>query len=62
MKRAIVTQTFRDIKEGALREYGSAFLVDDERGEYLRQQGLVELRDAAPEPAPAPKKRATKKK
>jgi len=57
MKQATVNQSFHDLKEGTFRKAGGVFLVDDERGLYLAQLGLVSLKDVAPE-----KKRATPKR
>ena len=49
MKQATTVVSFTDLKEGALREVGDAFLCDEERGEYLAALGLVQLKDAPEE-------------
>lgn len=57
MKEATVIQSFHDIKEGTFRKAEGVFLVDDERGQYLADLGLVSLKDA-----PAKKKATAKRK
>jgi len=54
MKNAAVIVPFDDLAEGVHREPGDAFLVEDERGEYLAGLGLVWLKEA-------PKKKTAKK-
>ena len=44
MKKAAVIVPFDDLAEGVHREPGDAFLVEDERGEYLAGLGLVWLK------------------
>ena len=58
MKKAAVIAPFDDLTEGVHREPGDAFLVEDERGEYLKGLGLVCLEDA---PKEKPKSKAKKK-
>ena len=45
MKKAAVIVPFDDLTEGVHRDPEDAFLVDDERGEYLASLGLVRLED-----------------
>ena len=59
MKKATTLVSFEDLKEGVLRNPGDAFSVDDERGAYLSDLGLVCLKDA---PEEKPKKKTTTKK
>ena len=59
MKKAAVTAPFDDLTEGVHRDPEDAFLVDDERGEYLASLGLVRLEEA---PKAKAKKSAKKTK
>ena len=60
MKKAAAIVPFDDLTEGVHREPGDAFLVEDERGEYLAGLGLVWLKEAPKTKAKKTAKKTTK--